>query len=71
MVKDHKKDVAEFQKKHRLENGAIRAFAAKHFHFAGSSKTGPEIKDLSDRSVATVPVPNAPKYDISTDRRNK
>jgi putative membrane protein len=63
MVKHHKKDVAEFQKEASAgKNGAIRAFAAETLPtLQDHLKQAREIKDLSDRSVATVPVPNAPK----------
>jgi putative membrane protein len=63
MVKDHKKDVAEFQKEASAgKNGTIRAFAAETLPtLQDHLKRAREIKDLSDRSVAAVPVPNAPK----------
>jgi putative membrane protein len=63
MVKDHKKDVAEFKKEASAgKNETIRAFAVDTLPtLQDHLKQAREIKDLSDRSVATVPVPNAPK----------
>jgi putative membrane protein len=63
MVKDHKKDVAGFQKEASAgKNETIRAFAAETLPtLQDHLKQAREIKDLSDRSVATVPVPNVPK----------
>jgi putative membrane protein len=63
MVKDHKKDVAEFQKEASAgKNETIRAFSADTLPtLQDHLKQAREIKDLSDRSVTTVPVPNIPK----------
>ena len=63
MVKDHKKDVAEFQKEASAgKNETIRAFAVDTLPtLQDHLKQAREIKDLSDRSVTTVPVPNVPK----------
>jgi putative membrane protein len=63
MVKEHKKDVAEFQKEASAgKNETIRAFAADALPtLQDHLKQAREIKDLSDRSVTTVPVPNVPK----------
>jgi len=63
MVKDHKKDVAEFQKEAAAgKNETIRAFAVDTLPtLQDHLKQAREIKDLSDRSVTTVPVPNVPK----------
>ena len=62
-LKDHIQDVAEFQKEASAgKNGTIRAFAAETLPtLQDHLKQAREIKDLSDRSVATVPVPNSPK----------
>jgi len=61
MVKDHKKDVAEFQKEASAgKNEAIRAFAADTLPtLQDHLKQAREMKDLSDRSVTAVP--NLPK----------
>ena len=61
MVKDHKKDVAEFQKEASTgKNEAIRSFAADTLPtLQGHLKQAREMKDLSDRSV--IAVPNLPK----------
>ena len=61
MVKDHKKDVAEFQKEASAgKNEAIRSFAADTLPtLQDHLKQAREMKDLSDRSV--IAVPNLPK----------
>ena len=61
MVKDHKKDVAEFQKEASAgKNEAIRSFAADTLpNLQDHLKQAREMKDLSDRSV--IAVPNLPK----------
>src|SRR6266404_3253801 len=61
MVKDHKKDVAEFQKEASTgKNEAIRSFAADTLPtLQDHLKAAREMKDLSDRSV--IAVPNLPK----------
>jgi putative membrane protein len=61
MVKDHKKDVAEFQKEASAgKNEAIRSFAADTLPtLQDHLKQAREMKDLSDRSVTAVP--NLPK----------
>ena len=63
MVKDHKKDVAEFQKEASAgKNETIRTFATDTLPtLQDHLKQARELKDLSDRSVTTVPVPNAPR----------
>jgi len=63
MVKDHKKGVAEFQKEASAgRNEAIRTFATDTLPtLQDHLKQARELKDLSDRSVTTVPVPNAPR----------
>jgi putative membrane protein len=63
MVRDHKKDVAEFQKEASAgKNEAIRTFATETLPtLLDHLKQAREIKELSDRSVTTVPVPNVPK----------
>ena len=63
MVKHHKKDVAEFQKEASAgKNETIRTFAADALPtLQDHLKQAREIKDLSDRSVTTIPVPNVPK----------
>jgi len=61
MVKDHKEDVAEFQKEASTgKNEAIRSFAADTLPTLQEHlKQAREMKDLSDRSV--IAVPNLPK----------
>jgi putative membrane protein len=61
MVKDHKKDVAEFQKEASAgKNEAIRSFAADTLpNLKDHLNQAREMKDLSDRSVTAVP--NLPK----------
>jgi len=61
MVKDRKKDVAEFQKEASAgKNEAIRSFAADALPtLQDHLKAAREMKDLSDRSVTAVP--NLPK----------
>ncbi len=61
MVKDYKKDVAEFQKEASAgKNELIRSFAADTLPtLRDHLKQAREMKDLSDRSVTAVP--NLPK----------
>ena len=63
MVKDHKKDVAEFQKEASAgKNETIRTFATDALPtLQDHLKQAREMKDLSDRRITTVPVPNVPK----------
>jgi putative membrane protein len=61
MLKDHKKDVAEFQKEASAgKNEAIRSFAAETLPtLQNHLKAAQEMKELLDRSVTAIP--NLPK----------